>query len=114
MTRAGVVVAHCPGMSYVVRSFRWMAAVGIGVILAAQPGAATAPTRSHFDSRVEKAVKRGGAETTRVIIRVKPSSRRNLRTFLLAGKDFRIRREHGLISALTVDVPNKLIPVVAA
>src|SRR5712671_1631551 len=83
--------------------FRWLAATSVAATCAiVQPTAARQP-RAHLDQALETAIN-NGARGARVIIRVNPGDRAALQD-KLRGRGHNVKAEHGLISALTTDIP---------
>src|SRR6185503_464833 len=103
-------------MSYLFKrsTLRWLvAACAVAMFTIVEPSAATAP-RAHLDQRLEQAVKKfKGTDRTRVIVRVKPSYRQAFSLLLQGRSGHKVKRNHSLISAITLELPTSAIDVVA-
>src|SRR4051794_28594577 len=95
-----------------IRSLRWWISASLATLVAIAPAAAGPRAKAPVDRSVREAMKHGN-KTVRVIVRVAPSSRLALKTAWSKGAGRTLRREHGLISALTLDIPAKLVDTLA-
>src|SRR4051812_15066262 len=95
-----------------IRSLRWWVSASIATLMAIAPAAAGPRASAPVDMSVREATKHG-AKTVRVIVRVAPSNRLALKTAWSKGAGRKLRREHGLISALTLDIPANAVDALA-
>jgi serine protease AprX len=102
----GAAVAALPDMtqSFRLHAWRWWVSAGLASLLAVAPASAKPRAKAPVDRSVREATKHG-SKTVRVIVRVAPDSRLALKRAWSKGTGRTLRREHGLISALTLDIP---------
>src|SRR3954469_22244064 len=101
--RAGVMVAQTPAMTKFSRSkIRWWVAISVMALVASIDPSAAPRSRARVDREVQAAITKGGAGKVRVIVRTEGRQRRLLRDTFGRKAGHKIRRELGLISALSV------------
>src|SRR5688500_16023158 len=80
--------------------------------LAAKPGRGAATRAGKLDAALQKAGT-SGLQTMPVIVKVDPAARHAVRK-ALKDLGFKVKREHGLISAFTLDAPVGMLERIAA
>src|SRR3954447_18977735 len=88
-------------------SFRWFVACSVAMLLAmVQPQAKSAHRRAHLDSRIAAAAGHAGKNKVRVIVRTEGTDRKALKQILMA-EGIKVRREHSMIGAISLEIPEK-------
>src|SRR4051812_37300710 len=98
--------------SFSLKSLRWWLAASLATLVAIVPADAGPRGKAPVDRSVREATKHGN-KTVRVIVRVDPSSRLALKNAWGTGNGRTMRREHKLISALTLDIPSNMVDKLA-
>lgn len=86
----------------------WIALTATAIVVLAAPAAAQQRPGAHVDGQVAAAIKRGGSATVRVIVRVTPERRGALKQ-TAEKQGHVVKREHALISALTIELPERAL-----
>src|SRR4051812_12387373 len=89
-------------------TFRWLIALSLAALVGgATPQAAKKAHRAHLDNKVASALAHASDKTkVKVIVQTTGSARKALQV-LFRNTGYKVRREHKLISALSLEVTEK-------